>query len=58
MTNSLKLPTDTYYRGYRLSQVWVTDHWVWKVYFGPDWVDSYLNPEDAKADIDDWQEAR
>lgn len=52
------LPTDTYYRGYRLSKVWVTDHWVWRVYWGPNWVDTFLADTKAKADIDSWLDAK
>lgn len=59
MTNqSNYLPEDTYYRGYRISQVWVNDHWVWKVYFGTDWIDSYLDKTDAHKDINVWVTGR
>jgi hypothetical protein len=56
MTNTL--PIDRYYRGYRLSKTWVTDHWVFKVYYGSAWVDSFLHEVDAKAQIDEWQAPR
>ncbi len=47
------LPT---YKGYTILAVWVTDHWVYKVYLGDAWMDSFLSIDDVKPAIDSWED--
>lgn len=57
MINSL--PTDTYYRGYRLSAVRQgTPTETVHIYYGTDLVSMVPTLEQARRTIDDWQEAR
>lgn len=57
MTNSTKLPTDTYYRGYRLS--WSAEDQQVFIYHDAELIDqSCYTREQAKAVIDDWHNAR
>lgn len=51
------IPLDTGYRGYNIRTVWVTDHWVFQVFFREEWVDTFLNLEDLKTTIDEWKVA-
>lgn len=52
MTTSLH--TDTYYRGYRLA----TDPDNTVVYWGPEQIDIFDTPEQAKETIDTWLNAK
>ena len=59
MTTSTNLPTDTYYRGYRLSTVreGEADMEV-LVWFGPEHIDTFFSYARAKSTIDGWLNAR
>jgi len=42
------------YRGYQIHTVWVKDHWVHKVSWRGEWVDTFLTLDEVKAQIDTW----
>ncbi len=53
MTTSSKLPTDTYYRGYRLSQLGEDV----AIYRDADHIDTAVHMDHAKMLIDQWMTA-
>lgn len=59
MTSSPALPTDTYYRGYRLS-VFGDGHPAndTHIYWGPDHIDTAPSKAGAMAMIDLWLDAK
>lgn len=56
------------YRGYTIIAAWVEEatskgelilpgHWVFRIFQGGDWVDTFLTPDLAKEQIDLWHDA-